>query len=141
VVTDSSEGHTQSTAVSAAATILSARAGISVSSGVSHVAVVPVGPPTPSRGSVPLVTGVVDNSGGSSEASVPVTYLGVLPLGEPTVTRTGRLSHPPASFANEQAAGEHGSLLKRSSSSTDQEPKSKKGKGGPSSDAEDDKGV
>jgi len=138
VVTDSSGGHTQSSAVSAAATISSASAGSSVSSGVSHVAVVPVGPPTPSRGSVPLVTGVVDNSGGSSEASVPVTYVGVIPLGEPTVTRTGRLSHPPACYANEQAAGEHGSLLKRSSSSTDQS-KSKKGKGGPSSDAEDHK--
>ena len=67
-----------------------------------------------------------------------MTYVGVIPLGEPTVTRTGRLSHPPACYANEQAAGEHGSLLKRSSSSTDQS-KSKKGKGGPSSDAEDHK--
>jgi hypothetical protein len=138
VVTDSSGGLTQSSAASAAATISSASAGSSVASGVPHVAVVPVGPPTPSRGTAPLVTGVVDSSGGSSEASIPVTYVGVIPLGDPTVTRTGRLSHPPASFANEQAAGEHGSLLKRGSSSTDQS-KSKKGKGGPSSDAEDHK--
>jgi len=137
VVTDFSGGHIQFSSASAAATISSASDGSSVSSGVPHVAVVPVGPPTPSRGSVPLVTGVVDSSGGSSEASIPVTYLGVIPLGEPTVTRTGRLSHPPASFANEQAAGEHGSL-KRGSSSSD-ESKSKKGKGGPSSDAEDHK--
>jgi hypothetical protein len=137
VVTESLDGHIQFSSASAALMISSASAGSSVSSGVSHVAVVSVGPPTPSWGSAPLVTGVVDNSGGSSVASTQVTYVGVIPLGDPTHTRTGRLSHPPPSFADEQAAGEHGSL-KRSSSSTDQ-PKNKKGKGGQAPDAEDHK--
>jgi hypothetical protein len=87
--------------------------------------------------SVPLVTGVLDNSGGSSVASTQVTYVGVIPLGDPTNARTRRLSHPPPGFTDEQASGEHGSL-KRSSSSTAQ-PKNKKGKGGSASDAEDHK--
>ena len=87
------------------------------------------GSPTITGTSAALASDVSDNSQGSSEASIEVSYWGIIPRGVP------RLSHPPGRFADEQAADSHGGL-KRGLPGFKRTGCHKKGKGGPVQDAE-----
>ena len=93
-------------ALGSAATASSVDTGSGLFSSFTGVSVQPV-PPTPA----PVVSS--DCSSDSTTASIAVTYCAVVPIGEPRETRLRRLSQPPRSFSDEQAANAHGGQQKR----------------------------
>jgi hypothetical protein len=99
---------------------------------------VPQGPTSPTGVEAGFSTTTADNSEGSSEASIAVTYCAIIPVGQLTESRRRRLSGPPISFADEQAANAHGGQQKRGSVDTGV-GSNKRGRGGSDKSTEDHK--
>ena len=100
---------------------------------------VPQEQPSPTGVDAGLSTTGLNSSRESSVGSIAVTYCAIIPVGQPAESRVRRLSGPPSSFADEQAANVHGGQRKRGSSDSEVTGRKKKGRGGSDRISEDHK--